>query len=574
MASTSFTLRKQTTGFGSYLQQSGATDSSLQGTGISSVDVIAAATTGENTFSANYISNGVVRLEWTLAEPLVATVTSGVDPVELRIVSSYSGEPVTIRDGIFVKRITSENLDTYYDDTPLVSEGRWVYYSLFVKYSNGTDYWFVRAATLYIQIPILYRSVENLWSKIPEHYRVLDYQQETLTGGYTPLYAFLELFGNEVDRTRTLIESVALSQDPELAVTPALAELAYETGLEINIDALGTSKVRTLLNSIGTLRKTKGTVGSVCSYISALSGCEVEYVYNNALPEPHVFNVYAQRVNFISDPEFDDATITASTGTVVQGSTTYYANYQRTTTWGVYTYGTDTIGASAPAIVNNNNGITITMPPGSYATRTVMVYPRVPFPYLGTQLYGTSYDSTIGAGASFTALHTSLDSTRTSWESGVAGGTMPTTLFADGAWYDGIHYAFNNTSSRTSLEYIPSVTGASATVSSVPVLVFQMTPGSSITVANWLFEPATNGDYFSGNTREGGYIPIQSGTSGVGTFDYYWDTAGVGANNAYSYYLMDHERTIKTVESVIAQYIMPVTMLNLYSITWDYYPGK
>ena len=570
MALTSFSLRKQTSGFGSYLQQPGATDSALQSSGISS----ARLTTGENTFSANILAKGVVRLEWTLEEPLVDIVTVGAQPVELQIISSSSGEPVTINDGVFVKSITNNTLNNYYDDTPVISEGRWVYYALFVKNSDGSNYWFTRVATLYIQIPISYNSVESLWSKIPEYYRELDYRQEVLLNGYSPLYAFVELFGNEVDRTRTLIESVAIANDPEIAVTPALSALAYETGLEVTIDDLGTSKVRTLLNNIGTLRQQKGTIGSICSYISAMSGCPVTYTYNPALPKPHVFNVYAQRVNFISDPMFENITITTSSGTVTQGATTYYAKLQTTTTWGVYTYGTDTIGASNPVITDNARGITITMPPGSYANRTVMVYPRKPFPYLGTKLYGTSYDYTRSTGASFSSLRTATNTTRLAWEAGVAGGSMPTTIYADGGWYDGTKYAYTSIPARPSLEYVPSTTGASATVSSVPVLSFVMAPGSSISISNWLFEPSTNGHFFSGSTRDGGYIPIQDGTTGGGTFDYYWDTAGTGINNAYSFYLQDHERTIKTTERVIAQYIAPVTMLALYSIAWDYYPGK
>ena len=740
MAYTSFSLRKQTSGFGSYLQQAGATDSALQADGISSAVVIEALTTGTNTFTANIISSGTVRLEWTLEDTLVDTVTSGYQPIELLIISSFSGEPVTIRDGVFVESITSETLDTYFDDVPEVSEGRWVYYSLFVKYSTGSSYWYTRVATLYIQIPIAYNSVEDLWSKIPQYYRELDYQQEKLENGYTPLYSFLELFGNEIDRTRTLVESIAISNDPELAVTPALSQLAYETGLEITVDDLGTSKVRTLLNNIGTLRQQKGTIGSICSYISAMSGCPVTYTYNAALPKPHVFTVYAQRVNFISDPEFRNATITTSSGTVTQGGTTYYAKLQTTNTWGIYSYGTNTMGASNPVIVTNTDtGITLTMPANSYATRTVMVYPRKPFPYVGSTTYGNSYNYTGTAGASFSALRTSTNATRLAWESGIAGASMPVTLFDDDAWYTNTKSAYTDTSSRPSLEYIASnnrtniltnpsfetnttgwgtpagvtfartsaqalfgswsasqartsttgnlnfnlaprvsvtdglpytfstyfrrdysttrvtqiryqwfnaagtivgstitvaqtpppqntwgrlsttqtapagavtlyvdivvgsvivgetawidgamleqsstvgtyfdgpTIGTSSPVSSVPVLVFQMAPGSSISISDWLFEPSANNDYFSGRTREGGYIPIQDGTTGGGTFDYYWDTTQGGADQAFSYYLSDHERTIKTTERVIGQYIVPVTMLDLYSISWDYYPGK
>jgi len=88
-----------------------------------------------------------------------------------------------------------------------------------------------------------------------------------------------------------------------------------------------------------------------------------------------------------------------------------------------------------------------------------------------------------------------------------------------------------------------------------------------------LLEPDSAGSYFDGSTREGGYIPINTGVVGDGSFDYYWDSA-CGANNDFSYYLLDHERTISTVERIIAQYIMPVTMRSSYQIDWNYYLGK
>jgi hypothetical protein len=574
MALTSFTLRK--TSGGSNLQKPSSLDNSIRADGVSAESKIAGITTGVNTFSANIIGTGVVRLEWTLEDSLTEVVIAGLGdelPVELRIISSFSGEPVTVRDGIFVQSITSNNPTDTFDDVPLVQEGRWVYYSLFAKYSNGTDFWFIRVASLYIQIPINYQSVESFWRQIPEYYKSLDYTQPDLTNGYTPLFAFLELFGNEVDRTRTLIESIALSNDPELAVTPALQQLASQVGLEITTDDLGTSKVRALLNSIGTLRQQKGTIGSISSYISALSGCRVEYVYAPLEEKAHVFNVHAQRINFIYDPEFDDSTITTSNITVIQtNGNTLDVVRQTTDTWGVLTYGSNTIGASNPVITNGETDITITMPAGSYDNRTVFVYPRFSFPYLGTETYGTSYDFVGSVGASFNSFHLSLDSVRNLWES--MSTSWPVSLFADDAWHTGTKYAYGSSNSRPSIEYIASVTSASSTADVVPVLIFTMAPNSSITVGRWLFEPSTSGEYFSGSTREGGYIPIQTGSSGEGTFDYYWDTGGVGINKAYSLYLLDHERTLKTTERVIAQYVAPVTMLDDYIINWDYYPGK
>lgn len=580
MALTSFTLRKQTLEDGSRLRGTGD-DAALRADGLVTAGV---TETGQNEFSANIISEGTIRLEWGLETALVeeASINPGeTAPIQLVIVSSAQGEPVTINDGAVVERILPATPYTFLDHEPKIQQGRWVYYSLFAKYSDGTDSWYERLASLYIQIPIQYNSTANLWRRIPEYYRDLDFRQEPLESGYPPLYTFIDLIGDEVDRTRTLIETVALSNDPEIAVTPALAELARETGLEIGIEDLGTSKVRSLLSSIGTLRKRKGTIGSVSSYISALTGCKVEYEFDSLDPKPHIFHIYAQRTNFVTDPEFKFATITVANQNAVN-SGTYYATVQQTASaWGVYTYGTDTMGASVfPTISNANNGITLTLPAGSYAPRTVLVYGRKPYPYVETVVYGSSfkYSASAGsAGASFNNFHTALNTTRQSWESGVAGGSMPAAFYYDSSWNTGASFASDSTYTsefnigRYSLEYANN-TGASATVSVVPVLEFNMTPGSSIFVGDWLVENNVGGTYFSGNTREGGYIPINTGGSGSGSFDHFWEN---GTDNlSYSFFINDRERSVKTTERILEDYVVPVTILDYYQLDWNYYPGK
>lgn len=570
MALASFTLRKTTVGFGSYLRKASGTDNSLRSDGISTSGL---QQIGNNSFSANIIDDGVVRLSWVLSEPLVdeTTIVSGVDPVELVIVSSTRGEPITINDGIQLIRIDYLSSTTSYDDTPVIQEGRWIYYTLFARYSDGTDYWYESVASLYIQIPIQYESTADLWNHMPEQYRALDYEQVPLSHGYTPLYAFLDLIGDEVDRTKTIINTIALSNDPEIAVTPALEQLALETGLEISLTDLGTSKARNLLSSIGYLRQRKGTIGSIVAYISAMSGCVVEYEYKPAVAKPHIFHVYPQRLNFISDPNFNQATISAYTAASVSG---VRSTLQRTTTWGVYANGSDTNASGAtPTITNTNNGISIAWPAGTYDNRTVLVYPRKSFPYVTNRNYGTSFDVTITGAASFNLAHTSTFTTMTSWENSVIGASAaPSPLYQDGAWITTPSYQANSTTQRYVINY-PSQSGASfSTVTSVPVLEFTCPPGTTIFVGEWLWEEGSAGDYFYGGSRDGGYLPINTGAAGQGTFDYYWGAAG--ANVDYSYYMLDHERVIKTVERVIDQYVMPVTMLSLYTIDWNYYVGK
>ena len=163
-----------------------------------------------------------------------------------------------------------------------------------------------------------------------------------------------------------------------------------------------------------------------------------------------------------------------------------------------------------------------------------------------------------------------LNSTRTSWESGISGGTLPTTLYADSSWNTAPKYAVGTTTQRYALSYVTSAsaTGVASTV--VPVLEFDATPGATIRIARWLLEHGPAGEYFDGNTREGGFIPVNLTVPGTGTFDYYWGNNGVYSD--YSYYLLDHERTIKTTERVISEYVVPVTIYTDFELVWNYYP--
>jgi hypothetical protein len=573
MALTSFTLRKQTIDYGSALRNPTTDDNSIRSDGISSFLPPVASS---NTFSANILTATTVRLEWVLSEPLVLESTtvgaSVASPVEILIVSSATGEPVTIKDGSTVVSITAQSTSSTYIDTPKVLQGRWVYYSLFVKYQAGSDYWYTNEASLYVQMPTQYNSINSLWSYIPEYYRGLDESQEVLSGGYNPLYGFLELFGNEVDRTRTLIDSVAIANDPNIAVTPALEQLAIQTGLEIGIKDLGTSKARSLLNNIGSLRQRKGTIGSIISYISGMSGCGASYEYNAGASFPHIFHVTAQRLNFIADPKFQQAVGSTTADTV--GS--YKRTRTTTATWGIVTSTTAALPGSPPylSVSQDDEGINITMDPAwGSSVNTVRVYPQKAFPYNATETYYCSFDTGASAGASFSGLYTMTDADKETMQSA----SPPSTWFNDTHYqnedWDNVATMTSDTPQRRVFEY-SSQSGASAAglVENVPVLEFEMTGGSTVRVARWLWEPTFVGEYFDGATRDGGYIPSTSGVAGVGVFDYFWGDGGV--NSDFSYYLLDRQRTLETTERVLAQYVVPVTMLNQYTLDWNYYLGK
>jgi hypothetical protein len=572
MAFTSFTIRKTTVGFGSYVRANGRTDGSLRADGVSSV---ALTETGNSTFSANILNPTTVRLEWSLGETLAfesdVIGASVASPVALVIVSSTTGEPITVADGSVVTTITASTGATIYDDVPATIPGRWVYYSLFVKYQADVDYWYNREATLYIQLPTQHQSVESLWSNIPMYYRNLDEQQTPLESGYTPLYGFLELFGNELDRTRTLIDSVALSNDPNLAVTPALEQLAYQTGLEVGINDLGTTKTRSLLNNIGTLRQRKGTIGNIISYISSMTGCGASYQYDYS-PSPtvhHIFHVLAQRINFISDPTFEETTYFSLDDSV----DSYYRSVHTASTWNVVAYTDDSSFSGEFTVTNTNEGIVITLgATWSGDEATVLVFPVKEYPYVETTTYYCSYDTAASAGASFSGVHLMSTANATGISATIPfTGLIGSDLYLDTTW-NNTSTMPSDSSSRRVFEYAPNAGASFNTIYAVPVLEFKLVPGSSAYIGRWLWEPSFVGEYFDGSTRDGGYIPSTSGTAGDGVFDYFWGDGGTHAD--YSYYLLDRQRTIETTERVLSQYVIPVTMVNDYTLDWNYYIGK
>lgn len=556
MVTTSFTLRKTSVGFGSY-NRATTDDTALRSDGYLGV---VNATVATSTFSANIIDLNNVLLEWELSSPL-STTGSEPAPTELVIVASTTGEPQTVKDGTFVFA-TSSNYISSYSDGVRVEQGRWVYYSLFAKYSDfgitTTNEWYERLASLYIQVPRNQNSFGNLWSRIPEYYRNLDAAQPD-----QPLYNFLELFGWEMDRTRTLIDTIALSNDPEVAVTPALSQLAYQLGLETTIDAVGTTKVRQLLSSIGRVRRSKGTIESINYYINALTGCPVTYVFN-AGNNSHTFKVHSQRVNFVADPTFYQAT----NGGASASNLSHNVSYTKSSTWGVYSYGAlSTTGASV-----TTDGTKLTVANVGTGTITALVYQRTTFPYYRPANLYTTFTPTLNAGASFVNFHIADTTQMNLFESGVVVPTTgpPTITYVD-TWNTSKKEL--PTDSRYPSQKRYEITSNSASVnpvSVIPVLEFSLDAGESVVVKDWLVEHFTPGEYFDGNTKEGGYIPTLAG-NGVGTYDYRW--AGT-SKESFSYYTLDYKRVSDVTADIIKNYIAPVTVKDDVVIEWNYYYGK
>lgn len=260
---------------------------------------------------ANSTSYGVVDLQWEL--PLVTDVGETPVPTESILVYSPVGTPLTIQSGKILQQ-SATNL--YYKHTGL-PQGKWAYYSLFVRYqSTLTGEFYEKVADIEILPPRNYQSVLDLWKRIPLYYRELDVNHPeaivvppnsdkalvelgALPGGYVvgPLFRFLSIFGFEIDRTRTIIDYLMVSRDPAEANSETLDALTDMVALPYKSSEISAERLRALLDDIGYIRRNKGTELGAEIYGSAFSGSEVDIdIATKCL------TFYAQRVNHILDP--------------------------------------------------------------------------------------------------------------------------------------------------------------------------------------------------------------------------------------------------------------------------------
>lgn len=580
MALTSFTLRKTVTAGGSgnrrFLddQSNSATDNSLKSDGFVTTPPEGA---GESTFSAEVYERGQIELSWALEDALVESATSAdFDVTEIVIRASADGEPITTKDGILVASITTTNIAEYVnqdneylyiDKNPIyVQNGNWVYYSLFARYENNTnDAFYERVTTLSVQIPQDWGSTQALWERIPVYYKELDdkllkeLQAQDVSYPYQegPLYRYVSLFGWELDKIRTTIFDTMRINDPSIIHSSAIDALAYQVGAEINKDALGTIKLRNLLNNIGYLRRTKGTATSVQAYVAALSGSFVSTITSGASTS---FNVHPHRVNLFSDPEFANTTgakefFSGTYPTMSQHGTwtSVNAGVNGAYGWGIYAITTNISSVSASAI-NGELTIQCTNP------AEIAVYSRTAFRYNPNLVYYGSAVST----ASFSIGFINWSDIQ-AIEAGSASTTAkPKTISNKES------EPLLSVSNRKLVKYdVDPGTSASAVV---PCFLFSVPSNTTITLKEPLIEyNNSSADYFTGDSVQGAFIEDATGST-LGVYDYYWGESGSGSpNNDFSFYTLDSKRVRQVIQNVITEYVMPVNQtLNVnYFINWD-----
>ena len=310
MARVSFSLRSTGTDKGSYLRFPDTypavtrtnIDSALRSDGFQ----LAPTSTTASTFSATSVCYGEMMLDWQV--PINATLSATPTVTGIVLVYSPDGPPQTIASGTILVE-ASDQFD--YVHTGL-TEGRWAYYTLFLHYQDntGSSYYEIGASLSEI-VPQYYGSIFQLWERVPLFYRTqdtaagdLDWEAAcfgnalpagTLVG---PLLKFMSVFGFEMDRMRTLLDYQMVALDPALANAEHLDALSQQLGVGLLSSAMGAARLRTLLNDIGTFRRSKGTPSGTQFFGQAISGSE--FTINQATGQ---ITVYSQRVNYITTPK-------------------------------------------------------------------------------------------------------------------------------------------------------------------------------------------------------------------------------------------------------------------------------
>lgn len=596
MAYTSFRLRKPnvTAGNGgsavrrSFYTQDSSTPAgsgtSATDSGLRSENFIVAVPASylESTFTANVYQRDRVELSWQLEQELVSTLSATYEPTKIVIRASNDGEPITVTDGIEVVEVTAASYFEQYTDTKSsarthIADGKWVYYSMFVLYeeSAGASY-YERVAVLSVQIPYDFGSTTELWAHVPTYYRELDTYYVENTPGYAysngPLYRFIDLFGWEIDKIRTTVYDTMRINDPQVIHSSAIDALGNQVGAEIVKDTLGTSKLRALLNNIGYLRRTKGTLDSISAYISALSGCGVSV---DTTVSPIQFNVHPHRVNLMSDPLFTNAATDDETPTYdTVRQFTNLSNSSGPYGWGVYVKTTGPL----PMVSVLGGTVEIAFPTGS-GSSIVHVYSRKGFVYNDNLTYYFSAEASHPYSARFYGSSTlslvsvlallELDSSPPSpvpyfdsWNNATAQSAFPEFQTA--------------TSGRTVISSIPNPSADSSGPSVIPMFKFDVTLSATSSTVITLSEPLVeyrhqHGDFFTGNEAFGGFIPDATGAT-PGTYDYHWGANGQGTDGEdFSYYTLDYYRSKVVTRNIVSNYVVPVTMeLNTdYEINWD-----
>jgi len=579
MTRKSFTLRNTNSPYGSYLAypSNGASapgmtarsddDTRLRSDSIQLAPVLTSNLIPGTPGSLVGFFDAVVRdytsvdLSWEA--PLVATIPSSI-PAATRVIIVYSafGEPPTISDGDIL--VDTNNTTNY---THIVPEGKWAYYTIFVKYESIAGGAFYEAAeSISILVPKNYGSSSDLYSKIPLYYRILDGDMDFGDGG--PLNKYISTIGWDIDKIRTEIDYLMTFKDPQIADSQALDYLAKDFGVDLESRELGAYRLRNILGSIGTLRRSIGTVSGIETFMTALTGSNVTVDTVN-----HIIKIHAQRINLIKDPNvyFGIDSVFDMGSPAGLFTTEYDAGYYNTASGSYPASATfDGGSASATGSAGTNSLAKWTINYGTTTSLLLTVNADVNTIYGDTFYFSVQDAATISAQAAITKV-----GLYTSGAIPVVEDSAPKTIGSTKYWKLVIP-----SSVSVNTPVFLGVTYQNALITD-PATAFR----------KMLLERFINGQYFDGDTVLGGWLVGATNVS-----DYRWyDSTRTNAtqdtlrNNSFSVYNANYQKT-KVVANRLLMDILPITQLTtnpsatqysnqksipspLWTIQFNYIPG-
>lgn len=483
------------------------------------------------TFTATATTHSSVNLSWSsflIEDP--ATKAGGDTSIrDVVVVYSKTGAPETVADGVIIKQ--QIYTDTTYAVTHTgVPSGEWAYYSLFLHWNqNGTGpagvNWYERVATLQELVPFDHNTTDALWERIPSHHRIADTNgadtdPEGLSRGY--LYRYLDIFGFEFDRIRTLLNSVVQQYDPEKTESESIDQLATMFGLEVSIQDLGTSRIRQILKDIAYYRQRKGTLEAIKQYLIAVTGSEVDVIESTGSPR-YTFNIHAEKANLVADSLF-----------VIESGTKK---------WNLTT--------QTASVAYTKSGKYITVTNSGSASAQFALMSTVAVPVKDNTDYWSSIEiTTASAGSIWGAQWASASASWSDWStSNQSNQIIPANLSPSGR-----KVILAPTQSTTAMRY--------------PVLIFGLEAGKSTTISRWMVEPNSYGPFFNGDSDFGGFV-YQNNFA-----DHQWSGSQYAS---YSTYSTNRKKTQDTIVELLPK-LLPVTMLIDTSIdktiNYDWIPGK
>lgn len=379
---------------------------------------------------------------------LTWTVASNVSWLEIIIVASTAGHPITIRDGRTVTIVDASAPIYTIVDTNL-KPGTWYYYSLFVRINDGINIYYQKVQETDTLMPRQYGNTDRLFNRLPEYYRMSDVDQNL------QLYRYVDLIGYEMDYAQTLIETVRdIRSVPKIPV-PALKILGNMLGIGSYADGISETRYRALCQHMMHLRSYKGTITGIKGFISALTGyqCDVTQVTSTRVD----IVIYAQRVNLLKNPNFN----TLGQWTVVAGGATVSA------------------AANVVSIVNGTGAPTTT-------TLTSNSFPV---------LTGTNYSVGVIVNQLPTA---STFTTQIMWN-----GTTPQAM-------NYLQNVVIGTTSAQRLTTDAPAAPAATTTGTLKFTVV-VPAGQTVKLSQAILEPGPVGEWFDGDTKTGGYLPGSTG---------------------------------------------------------------